>query len=148
MIGPAPANQPAFDLRHFVDAQAPVWDRVRAELEAGRKAGHWMWFVFPQIAGLGSSPMARRFCHRPRAAKRVDYLAHPVLGARLRDATVLVNAVRRRSAHEIFGSPDDLKFRSSMTLFAEVAGGPSAFRDALDKYYEGLGYPLTLQRLG
>src|SRR5580692_6153851 len=109
----------AFDLERFVTAQAPVIDRVRAELRAGSKRSHWMWFVFPQIAGLGSSAMAQRY-----AIASLDeagaYLAHPVLGPRLRDCTALALDVAGRTAHQIFGNPDDLKFHSSLTLFAAV----------------------------
>ena len=139
-------NEPASDLRRFLDIQAPVMDRVRAELEAGRKASHWMWFVFPQISGLGSSPMAQRYAIVSRG-EAMEYLAHPVLGPRLREAAALVNAIEGRTALEIFGSPDDLKFRSPMTLFAEVAVAGSVFRDALNKYFDGLADPLTLERL-
>ena len=132
---------------HFLEAQAPVYDAVVTELAAGKKTSHWMWFIFPQLEGLGSSPMARRF-----ALSGVDaasaYLAHPVLGPRLIECTRLVLAVEGRTAHEIFGSPDDLKFRSSMTLFARAAPGPSAFADALGKYYGGIEDPRTLRLLG
>jgi uncharacterized protein (DUF1810 family) len=137
---------PSFDLRRFVDVQTPVMEQVRAELAAGRKASHWMWFVFPQIAGLGSSAMARRYGIGSRE-EALAYLAHPVLGPRLRVATALVNAAHGRTAREIFGSPDDLKFRSSMTLFAEAAGDATVFEEALDKYFGGARDPKTLDRL-
>jgi len=135
-----------FDLRRFVDAQAPVYQRVLAELRNGRKASHWMWFIFPQIKGLGSSPMANTYAIASRAEAQA-YLDHPVLGARLRECTQLVTAVRDRSIAEILGYPDDLKFRSSMTLFAAVAADNKDFTDALDKFYGGKADPATLERL-
>jgi uncharacterized protein (DUF1810 family) len=135
-----------FDLQRFVDAQRAVYDRVIAELREGRKRSHWMWFVFPQIAGLGSSPMAQRYAIASRA-EAAAYLAHPVLGPRLRECTRLVLAVEGRTLHDIFGSPDDMKFRSSMTLFAEAAPGEEAFRSALDKYFSGDSDAATLARL-
>jgi len=134
------------DLQRFVDAQRPVYDRVASELGAGHKRSHWMWFVFPQIAGLGSSAMARRYALADLAEARA-YLAHPVLGPRLVACTTLVLAVDGRSAHQIFGSPDDLKFRSSMTLFGRAAGPRSAFHRALDTYFDGVPDALTLARL-
>ena len=121
-------------------------DRVLAELRAGRKTSHWMWFVFPQIQGLGHSPMARQFAIASRAEAKA-YLRHPILGARLRECTRLVNAIDGRGIEEIFGSPDDLKFRSSMTLFAHAASDNRIFLDALGKYFGGAEDPLTLQRL-
>ena len=134
-------------LRRFVDAQDKVYARVRAELSSGRKTGHWMWFVFPQLTGLGRSPTAERY-----AISSLDeaeaYLAHPVLGPRLEECTQLVNAVEGKSLREIFGSPDDLKFRSSMTLFAHAAPEEPLFREALDKYCSGEEDPLTLALLG
>lgn len=136
----------AFDLGRFVDAQAGVHATALAELEAGRKRTHWMWFVFPQLAGLGSSPMARAYAISGLEEARA-YLAHPVLGPRLLACTAAVNAVEGRSAHEIFGSPDDLKFRSSMTLFARAAPQEPAFRQALETYYGGQEDPQTLARL-
>src|SRR4029077_21032235 len=105
-----------FDLKRFLDAQAPVIDRVRSELRAGAKRSHWMWFVFPQIAGLGHSAMAQRYAIASLDEAKA-YAAHPVLGARLRECTALVLAVEDKSVHAIFGSPDDLKFHSCMTLF-------------------------------
>ena len=134
------------DLQRFVDAQRPVYDRVASELGAGRKRSHWMWFVFPQIAGLGSSAMARRYALADLTEARA-YLAHPVLGPRLVACTTLVLAVDGRSAHQIFGSPDDLKFRSSMTLFGRAAGPRSVFQRALDTYFAGASDPMTLARL-
>ncbi len=134
-------------LEHFVAAQDRVYAEVTAELRAGRKQTHWMWFIFPQLTGLGRSPMAERYGLADLTAARA-YLAHAVLGPRLRSCTKLVNAVAGRTAHEIFGSPDDLKFRSSMTLFARADPGEPAFRAALDRYYGGGEDPRTLARLG
>jgi uncharacterized protein (DUF1810 family) len=133
-----------FDLQRFVTAQDPVIDRAMAELRAGRKTSHWMWFVFPQLAGLGHSDMARRFAISGREEADA-YLRHPVLGSRLRACTKLVNVVAGRTAHEIFGSPDDLKFRSSMTLFAAVAPDDAEFAAALHKYFDGVPDPATLR---
>lgn len=135
-----------FDLQRFRAAQSPVIDRVRAELAAGRKASHWMWFVFPQIAGLGFSEMAQRYAIGDEA-EAAAYLRDPVLGSRLRDCTALVCAVAGRSAHEIFGSPDDLKFHASMTLFDRVAAG-EVFALALDRHFGGARHASTLARLG
>ncbi len=126
----------SLDLQRFVDAQAPVIERVRAELTAGRKRSHWMWFVFPQVAGLGFSSMAARYAIASRA-EAIAYLAHRLLGPRLVECTSLVVAVEGRSLNAILGSPDDLKFRSSMTLFAAVADDPSPFDAALAKYCGG-----------
>jgi len=119
---------------------------VRSELREGRKLSHWMWFVFPQIEGLGSSAMARRFAIGSREEAQA-YLAHPVLGPRLRECTRLVNLVEGSTIAQIFGSPDDMKFRSSMTLFARVAPQIPVFGEALDKYFEGKPDSLTLERL-
>ncbi len=138
-------NDP-FDLRRFLDAQAPVYQRVVAELRQGRKASHWMWFIFPQIRGLGSSAMANKFAIASRAEAQA-YLDHPTLGVRLRECTRLATAVQGRTIHEILGYPDDLKFRSSMTLFAAVAADNKDFTDALDKFYGGEADPATLERL-
>lgn len=135
-----------YNLQRFVAAQAPVFEQVCAELRAGRKETHWMWFVFPQIEGLGRSATARKFAIASRAEAEA-YLRHPILGARLRECTRLANLVQGRSVGEIFGSPDDLKFRSSMTLFAAVASGNAVFDEALRKYFGGAGDPATLERL-
>ena len=123
-------------LERFTDAQDGVYDAALAELRAGRKRSHWMWFVFPQLDGLGSSPTARRYAIRDLAEARA-YLAHPVLGARLREAARAVLAVEGRTAEQILGYPDDLKLRSSMTLFARAADDPAEFRAVLDRYYDG-----------
>ncbi len=119
--------------------------QVLAELAAGRKRTHWMWFVFPQIAGLGRSAMARRYALRSLDEARA-YLAHPVLGPRLVQCVGLVNAVQSRTADAMFGSPDDLKFHSSMTLFALAQQGEAAFRRALDRYFGGAMDPLTAEK--
>ncbi len=135
-----------FDLKRFVDAQAPVYRDVVEELRAGRKRSHSMWFVFPQLRGLGSSPTAVHYGISSLEEARA-YLAHDVLGPRLRECTRLVNDIRGRSAADIFGSPDDLKLRSSMTLFARAAEDNVDFLALLDKYYGGEQDPLTLVRL-
>ena len=134
-------------LQRFVDAQQPVMDDVRAELAAGRKRTHWMWFVFPQLRGLGRSETARHFGLASRA-EAAAYLAHPVLGPRLRECVELVLAVEGRSAHAIFGSPDDLKLRSCLTLFRELEGADGVFDRALRKYFDGAPDPATLGLLG
>jgi uncharacterized protein (DUF1810 family) len=135
-----------FDLDRFVDAQAPVIDRVREELKRGRKQTHWMWFVFPQIEGLGYSAMAERYAIRSLEEAKA-YMAHPLLGTRLKVCTSLALAVRDRSIHDIFGSPDDLKFHSSMTLFARAAPEAAEFRAALEKYFGGDEDAATLAKL-
>ena len=124
------------DLTRFLAAQAPVIDQVRAELRAGRKRSHWMWFVFPQLRGLGFSTMAQRYGIASLDEARA-YLAHPVLGPRLRECCTLVLQVPERSALEILGSPDDLKFRSCLTLFSLAAPGEALFRQGLDRFYGG-----------
>jgi uncharacterized protein (DUF1810 family) len=138
-----------YNLTRLVEAQDPLFARVRAELAAGCKESHWMWFIFPQLAGLGSSPTARRYAIASVEEARA-YLAHPVLGARLRECTRLVNRIEGRTIEEIFGYPDHLKFRSCMTLFACAAGeagdGP-LFREALRKYFAGEEDPLTRKLL-
>jgi len=135
-----------FDLDRFVRAQAPVMVQVRRELGAGRKATHWMWFVFPQLAGLGSSPKAQDYAISSLDEARA-YLAHPVLGHRIVECTHLVNAVEGRTAHDIFGTPDDLKFHSSMTLFSLADPYEAAFDVALDKYFGGRGDGRTMELL-
>src|ERR1700761_128847 len=117
-----------FHLNRFVEAQAPVYDRVCAELRAGDKRSHWMWFIFPQIRGLGSSPTSRHFAISGRE-EALAYLRHPILGKRLRECTALVNAVEGRSAYDIFRSPDDMKFRSCLTLFGAVAPEEAVFQE-------------------
>jgi uncharacterized protein (DUF1810 family) len=125
-----------FDLARFTAAQAATYDRALAEIRAGDKQSHWMWFIFPQIDGLGFSATARHFAIKSEEEARA-YLKHPVLGPRLVECAEAVLAVEGRSAFEIFGSPDDLKLQSSMTLFEPIAGDGSAFGRVLDKYYQG-----------
>jgi uncharacterized protein (DUF1810 family) len=134
-----------FDLQRFVDAQAPVYRRVLAELRQGQKQSHWIWFIFPQLAGLGHSPMAQRFAIGTRE-EAVAYLGHGVLGPRLSECTALVNAVEGRTIREILGSPDDLKFCSSMTLFGAVSSDPE-FAEALRKFHGGTPDRRTLALL-
>lgn len=135
-----------YNLQRFVDAQNRVFEEVRSELRQGQKETHWMWFVFPQIRGLGYSPMAERFAIDSLDEAKA-YLRHPILGPRLEECTQLVNAVEGRSIEEIFGSPDDLKFRSCMTLFAQAAPENTLFQDALQKYFDGKSDDLTLRQL-
>ena len=134
------------DLKRFVDAQEPVYREVLEELRAGKKRSHWIWFIFPQIAGLGSSPTAQRY-----AIASIDealaYLGHPILGARLRECTAIVNQIEGRTVSEIFGWPDDMKFRSCMTLFAQATTDNQVFRDALEKYFSGEADQQTLRRI-
>ncbi len=137
---------PPFDLDRFVQAQDPVLGGVQRELRDGCKRSHWMWFVFPQLRGLGHSAMAHSYGLASRA-EALAYLEHPILRARLRECTRLVNAVPDRTITQILGSPDDLKFRSSMTLFAAVAPDEPAFRQALDRFFAGVPDLLTLERL-
>jgi uncharacterized protein (DUF1810 family) len=135
-----------YDLKRFLDAQEPVIEQVRRELRSGRKMSHWMWFIFPQIKGLGHSDTARRYAISSRA-EAVTYLAHPVLGERLRECTRLVTLVEGRTVSEIFGYPDDLKFHSCMTLFANVTKDNEVFIEDLDKYYSGERDRATLEML-
>jgi uncharacterized protein (DUF1810 family) len=137
-------NDP-FDLQRFVDAQDGVYPQVCAELAAGSKRSHWMWFVFPQLKGLGASSMAQHYGIGSLDEARACW-AHPLLGSRLRQCTELVLAADGRSAHEIFGSPDDLKFRSCMTLFAQATGEP-VFARALERFFGGQPDARTLALL-
>jgi uncharacterized protein (DUF1810 family) len=134
-----------FDLQRFIDAQAPIYARVVAELSRGQKQSHWMWFIFPQLAGLGHSAMAQRFAIASRE-EAVAYLSHAVLGSRLKECTALVRAVEGRTAREILGSPDDLKFQSSMTLFSAVSPDLE-FSAAIAKFYGGQPDQRTLDLL-
>ena len=134
-----------FNLDRFTQAQAPLHEAVARELAAGRKTTHWMWFVFPQIAGLGSSPMAQRYAIAS-PAEAADYLAHPVLGARLRQGVTLV-LQSGRTAHQVFGDPDTAKFRSCLTLFESVAPPGSVFGTALDQLFAGARDEQTLKRI-
>ncbi len=135
-----------FDLQRFVDAQQRVYPGVLDELRAGRKRSHWIWFIFPQIAGLGSSPTAVHFAISSLEEARA-YLAHEVLGPRLHECTQLVNELEGPSIEQIFGTPDDLKVRSSMTLFTRATPDNHDFVALLGKYYGGEEDPLTLRRL-
>jgi uncharacterized protein (DUF1810 family) len=136
-----------FELQRFVDAQEQVFETALAELRAGRKRTHWMWFIFPQLRGLGHSTTAHRYGIATLDEARA-YLDHPVLADRLARATEAVLAHRRRSAHDIFGSPDDLKFRSSMTLFDEASEhGVPEFRAALENFFGGTRDHRTLEAL-
>jgi uncharacterized protein (DUF1810 family) len=139
--------QDPFDLRRFVAAQAPVMPQVLRELAAGRKQTHWMWFVFPQLRGLGSSAMATRYGITGLDEARA-YLAHPLLGARLREGVAQVTAVPARSAAEILGAVDAQKFRSCLTLFAAADPAETCFRAALDRFFEGEADGRTLELLG
>jgi uncharacterized protein (DUF1810 family) len=133
-------------LSRFVDAQRDVYEQALAELRAGSKRSHWMWFVFPQIAGLGRTATAQRYAIADLAEARA-YLAHPVLGPRLAECARALLDVPGRTATQILGTPDDLKLRSSMTLFAHAADDPAVFRAVLDRFYGGEDDPATLQRL-
>jgi len=134
-----------FHLQRFVDAQQGVYAQVCTELAAGCKRSHWMWFVFPQLKGLGRSATAQHYGIASKAEAQA-YWAHPLLGPRLKQCTDLVLAVDGRSAQQIFGPPDDLKFRSSMTLFAQATGEP-VFTRALQKYFDGEADPRTIELL-
>ena len=136
----------SYDLQRFVEAQSDSIARAQAELRAGRKDTHWMWYVFPQIAGLGQSTTARKYAISSRDEARA-YLNHPVLGARLLECTSLVIAVNGRSIEEIFGYPDYMKFHSSMTLFAHAAEDNRIFKDALKKYFGSKFDGQTVERL-
>lgn len=145
---PMPSNdeKDPYNLHRFVEAQNPVYEQACSELRRGQKSGHWMWFIFPQIAGLGSSSTAR-FYAISSLTEAQAYLHHSILGPRLEECCGIVNGVEGHSADEIFGYPDTLKFRSSLTLFARAAGENSVFHKTLDKYFHGEFDPLTLERL-
>lgn len=135
-----------YDLRRFVDAQELVYDTVLEELRNGRKRSHWIWFVFPQLQGLGHSPTAVRFGISSLDEARA-YLAHPVLGPRLRECARLIGVIEGRSVDDIFGWPDNLKVRSSMTLFTRATDDNAEFRAVLDKFYNGEDDPATVELL-
>jgi uncharacterized protein (DUF1810 family) len=135
-----------YNLQRFVDAQSSCFGNVLSELRNGSKRSHWMWFIFPQIEGLGFSPLARKFAISSRAEAEA-FLRHPILGPRLRECALLVNLTEGRSLHQIFGNPDDLKFRSCVTLFAHATQDNQVFIDALQKYCEGKFDSRTLDRL-
>jgi uncharacterized protein (DUF1810 family) len=141
----APSSDP-YDLDRFVRAQTTDYDRALSELRDGKKRSHWMWYVFPQIEALGQSPMSRRYSIKSAAEARA-YLEHPVLGPRLRECAAVVQSIVGRSALEIFGSPDDMKLRSSATLFARVSDD-SIFEQVLQKYFDGRHDQETLRLLG
>ncbi len=135
-----------YDLRRFVEAQAPVYAQVCAELRGGRKTSHWIWFIFPQVRGLGASETAQYYAISSREEAKA-YLDHPVLGSRLRECTALVGGIEGKSIDQILGHPDNLKFRSSMTLFAHATEENRIFLEALKKYFGGKFDPQTLARL-
>ena len=135
------------NLQRFVDAQEPVYARVCAELRAGKKLTHWMWFIFPQVLGLGLSSISRKFAIASLEEARA-YLNHTILGARLRECCMLVNLVEGRCARDIFGEPDDMKLRSSMTLFALATEDNLVFHGVLKKYFQGKMDRRTLELLG
>ena len=135
-----------FDLERFEKAQAGVYPTALREVVAGRKTSHWMWFVFPQLVGLGSSLMAQKYAIASLAEARA-YIDHPVLGRRLREISQAAIDSRERSALRLFGSPDDLKLRSSLTLFAKAAPNDSVFAAALDHFFDGAPDPGTLALL-
>ena len=141
-----PDSSDPYNLQRFIDAQDSVFGQVCSELKRGQKTGHWMWFIFPQIQGLGDSPTTRYYAITALAEARA-YLEHPVLGARLRECTQLVIAAGSSSAVQIFGSIDALKFRSSMTLFTHATSDNQLFQDALNKYFNGQFDDSTLQRI-
>ncbi|MGC2202350.1 MAG: DUF1810 domain-containing protein [Stellaceae bacterium] len=140
------ANHDPYNLQRFIDAQNSVFDQVCSELRDGKKRSHWMWFIFPQIKGLGYSQLAQKFAISSRG-EAAAYLEHPVLGPRLRECTELVNLIEGRPIEQIFGDPDDLKFRSCMTLFAQDTSDNEVFVRALQKYFADRPDPSTLQRL-
>jgi uncharacterized protein (DUF1810 family) len=140
------SSSDSYNLERFVIAQDSIFKRVLSELQAGTKMGHWMWFIFPQVRGLGRSPTSIEYAISSRDEAQA-YLQHPVLGPRLKECTQVVLNVNGRSATDIFGTPDDIKFRSSMTLFAQVSRDDDIFHRALQKYFEGVPDRLTLDRL-
>lgn len=129
-------HEDPYDLGRFTSAQKDIYDQVLAELRNGRKRTHWMWYIFPQLDGLGTSATTRRYAIKSREEAR-QYLVHPLLGSRLQECAEAVLAVEGRSVAEIFGTPDDRKLKSSMTLFASAAGPGSVFARILDKYFHG-----------
>jgi len=140
------APRPPNPLSRFIEAQTATYDTAMAELKRGQKTSHWMWFIFPQIAGLGRSPTARFYAITDLDEARA-YLAHPVLGPRLVDAVEAINALPGRDAHAVFGSPDDMKLRSCLTLFRAADPAEPTFQQALDKYFAGREDLLTMERL-
>jgi uncharacterized protein (DUF1810 family) len=147
-VAPHDGETDPFDLQRFVAAQdsGGTYERAAAELRAGRKASHWMWFVFPQIAGLGYSPTARTYAITSLAEARA-YLAHPVLGPRLAECAAILAGLAGRTAEQIFGEVDALKLRSSMTLFTHADPGQPVFRQVLEQYFDGIPDSATEQRI-
>jgi len=145
MSSPISMNDP-HNLQRFIDAQDPVYDEVVAELTAGKKTSHWIWFVFPQFDGLGRSGMAQRYAVRSKE-ETLAYWNHPVLGARLKKCIEKMMTVRGRTAFQILGTPDDLKLRSCLTLFATLVPDEPLFKLALEKYFNGHVDPMTLELL-
>jgi len=145
-MSPNGSERDQYNLERFVSAQHSIYAEVLSELRAGMKTGHWMWFIFPQIRGLGRSPVSIEYAISSRE-EAAAYLQHPVLGPRLKECTQLVLDVEKRSAEEIFGSPDDMKLRSSMTLFAQVSADDDIFIRVLQQYFGGAPDQLTLDRL-
>jgi uncharacterized protein (DUF1810 family) len=145
-MSPNGFDRDQYNLERFVSAQDSIYAEVLSELRAGMKTSHWMWFIFPQIVGLGRSPVSVEYAISSRE-EAAAYLQHPVVGPRLKECTQLVLDVENRSAEEIFGSPDDMKFRSSMTLFAQVSTDDDIYARALQQYFAGVPDQLTLDRL-
>ncbi len=135
-----------YDLQRFISAQEGVYERALAELQSGKKRSHWMWFIFPQVEGLGQSPTSKYYAITSAAEAR-EYLAHPLLGTRLHECAEAVLILEGRSASEVFGFPDDLKFRSCMTLFAEIAGADSVFARVLRQVFDDQRDRQTLEFL-
>jgi len=135
-----------YNLDRFIDAQAEAYNRALSEIKSGRKTSHWMWFIFPQIKGLGQSDTAKHYCIK-NLDEATAYLNHPVLGKRLVEICNALLEIERKTANQIFGNPDDLKLRSSMTLFANVKNANPIFDEVLDKYFDGQPDKLTLQIL-
>lgn len=148
MNHPVAANLPAdpYDLARFVSAQRGVYETALAELRRGAKRSHWIWFIFPQVAGLGSSATAARYAIASRA-EAIAYLAHPLLGARLAECTQALLQLSGKTAQDIMGHPDDLKLRSSMTLFAAISAAGSPFQTVLDRYFSSEADARTLDFL-
>jgi uncharacterized protein (DUF1810 family) len=135
-----------YDLQRFVDAQNPIYERIRGELRRGQKTSHWMWFIFPQLKGLGHSDMAMRFGISSKQEAE-EYLSHPILGRRLIECAQLVSEIEGRTIEQIFAYPDNLKFHSSMTLFVNTTIPDPVIQAVLDKYFGGKGDQLTLEKL-
>ena len=146
MPAPKDTNDP-YNLNRFIQAQEPVYSNVLAELQSGQKVTHWMWFIFPQIEGLGHSATAKLYAIKS-LGEASQYLNHPILGARLLECAGIVLGIKNKSVTDIFGWPDDLKFRSSMTLFSCVANSSTIFSEVLDRYFQGKRDTKTLELLG